>query len=212
MTKIIMFLALALFLISTASACSDNNEFTIGEDIEICTGDCLYRPSDLSDLIACDNTIFCYFSASLPNGTIIISRENMVRDSQHFKYNGTENFTQPVNYGGKVECLGGQGWADPVDFEISLMSIVSSGPAGSGGAFQTPIPQKVVEIPSPTIKERFFGFLAKIKALPRFYFMIFFIAGSFIILTYLDLKKRKIKKIAKEVEKMMFKGGVRRKW
>ena len=119
MKKQILFIL--ILLIPTVLACTLNNDFTLGNDIVICSVDGKYQnESNLSQYVSFDSTVSCKLSSSYENGTIIFEPRAMTLNSSHFEYNASDYINQSGNYKGEVTCCAVKGCkTKEFDFSVS---------------------------------------------------------------------------------------------
>jgi len=87
MKKINLILALILVLPLISANCTESNEFTQGNDINICTGLCKYQnPADLSEQLDCDGNSSCFLTSYYPNDTLLSSYQEMTFNGTVFNY------------------------------------------------------------------------------------------------------------------------------
>lgn len=199
--KFKIFILIGIFCISLVSACQESNNFSEGGDIIICTGDCIYEnSSELGSYVDCDDTVYGFLTVSYENGSIIFQNEPMTRNGSHYEFNATDYISnQSETYNGQFNFLAEKGWDDPVDFLFSIESTSVTTSAGSGaGAFSLPATVQAIGVDVDGIKE-------ELKEHTKRYLLIaglFIIIGLFILK---DLKKYRIQRLAKEVNKINFK-------
>jgi hypothetical protein len=200
-----LYILIGVLCISLISACDETNDFTTREDLVICTGDCFYQNiSNYSHFIACDDSVTGYISISYRNGTSITTNQKMTRNGGHFEYNASGILNQSLVeiYNGQFKFFREDGWDDPVDFLFSVSGVSETSIGNTGGAFS--LPSKVLnqEIDIEGIKE-------EIKENVKTYFILTLIILAFIMLVWSDIRKKKIKNLAKEVNKIQIKD---KKW
>src|SRR3990167_4160875 len=129
MKKQILFIL--ILVIPTVLACTTNNDFTLGNDIVICSADGKYQnESNLSQYVPFDSTVSCKLSTSYENGTIIFEPRAMTLNSSHFEYNASDYINQSGNYKGIINCQRSKGYTEPVKFDFSV-SLAPATPSGS---------------------------------------------------------------------------------
>lgn len=211
MKKILLTIILGIFLISFSvgliSACSRNNAFTLGEDMKICSGDCIYQNATDLNYVNCDSTISCFFSASYNNGTFIMNNTEGSLVDKHFEINFTKYLTNAETgiYQGQLQChQENKGYTEPVNFEFSISSVTSTTSSASG--------QNAFSLPSAQIvKDNFKQIGEGIFKTNKFYIFLFFLCFLFIGFILADLKKHRIKKIAVQVSKILKTGKIKKK-
>ena len=127
MNKIITTLLLGIFLISFASAinCTEDNDFTVGDDINLCVKGCQYRnESNLNQVVPCDSSVICKITSFYPNGSLISAYNEMEFDGNlTFNYSyGNSSVLGNLSgiYTSKVDCYRVKGWTTiPFKWSIS---------------------------------------------------------------------------------------------
>jgi len=193
-----IFLIVVILLVSPISACVVNNDFVLGENIEICTGNTTFENETISNKYhdCSDSTCNHLITIQYPNNTIIKFRQSMsFKKGNIFNYSIGNSTTDLNNITGSyqvdIDSYAGKGWKSTRFFIIiSASPIVEEVVPTRAGGFTATIIKEAKEIREPiedTLKKWWF------------YVGIIGVIGLFI---YLDMKKRKIKNLAKEVNKI----------
>lgn len=206
MRKLLLTFVLVFFLIGFITAeCVDDNDFTIGDEVNICTDGCLYQnSSNQSQFLSCDSSVTCLFTAFYPNGNNIVSDGLMsINGSGTFNYslgNSTIELSNTTGiFRGYVYCYKEKGWVfNEFLFSVSTETrpIVTS---GSGFAYtRTDLTAGLSE----SLEREKEEILKKINK----NLMTYAIIGSLLIIAFFgiqrDRKRRRNKQIAKEINKL----------
>ncbi len=197
MKKQILLFMMGLVLLTTIQACSEYNNFLNGQDIEICSGECLYEnDTNLGNYLSCDSSVSCDISLVRANGTFVFSNEQMTRDNTYFKFNATSYNLSSQVFSAKINCERSKGFSDPIDFEVSVSSIAE---VDHGGAY--PLSSTVLGVSTDIgiLKD---NLLKKNK----FYIGTFIFLLILTCLVYYDVRKNRIKRNSKEIIKEINKG------
>lgn len=132
-------LIFTLMLVGSAYAvdCTSNNDFDIGDIVNICSVGCAYRNESGSIITNCSD-VTCKITLFYPNGTLIQAYQTMDFDgNQTFNYSlgNTSTLSDTVGvYTGKLDCYRDVGWTI-VPFEWSVSSAtVTITTVGGGGS------------------------------------------------------------------------------
>ena len=140
------FLILGILLVlPLISACKPNNAFTVGDDINICTGNCTYQnSSNLLQFLDCDDNVECKLIAFYPNNTLIEAYKTMTRRGNVFNYSlGFLNTTG--DYTAQILCYADKGWKNE-RFTFTISSAPPPAPSpGIGGRRPEEEPEIIIE-------------------------------------------------------------------
>lgn len=120
--KLILGRFILLFLIInyvSSLECTDNNNFIIGDDINICTDGCVYQTEvDGVTYFPCDSTVKCKFTAFYSNKSTIVQDVLMTRNGSVFNYDLPNSLGVGV-YHGFISCNRDKGFYS-TDFEFTI--------------------------------------------------------------------------------------------
>ncbi len=214
MKKIILLLIMVVIPLISAS-CTTNNDFTVGDEINICTDNCTYQnSSNLSHYIDCDDTIEGRLTAFYPNNSLIITYKSMSRNGNIYNYT-LGSLTTTGTYTGRFFFFGEKGWTKKdFTFSVSETSGDDGGGGGGGGiSGSTPSSESEVDLREPLepkeVKSRIDKTLEVIKgtfsavgsyASPKYPWMGLIIIVVVILIIYV-ISVRNKEKILKKIEK-----------
>jgi len=113
-------ICLILMMGIVGASCTEDNNFLLGSEINICTQGCLYQnESNFSDYNDCDSSVTCLFSAFYENGTLIKSAESMQRNGTSFNYS-LGNLSVIGTHTGQIFCYRSKGWMPPKYFDFTI--------------------------------------------------------------------------------------------
>jgi len=129
-----MFAMVVLLSIIIVNACTINNDFTLGNDVTVCSGPCVYRNiTNQSQFISCDNSTFCKITIFYPNDTLFFAYQDMIFNSNHFEYNITNQTNTSGTYHAKFDCYRNKGWFS-TEFKFTISNATSGTPTTSGSS------------------------------------------------------------------------------
>ena len=136
-----------VFLFSITSvlaiSCTLNNEFILGEDINVCSGPWKYQnETNTTQLFDCDSSCDCRFTAVYPNQTYIVEYQPMVREGNMFSFNLTSFLTQIQNITGTYQaiqyCDRNKGFLPPIYFKFLIFEEAESLEGSLVGRYESP--------------------------------------------------------------------------
>ena len=196
MKKAVLILLMGIVLINFVSCvCVENNDFKIGDEINICTKGCQYRnESNLSQICPCDNSVTCKLTTFYPNGTLISAYQDMSFDgNETFNYSFGKTLNITGIYRARIDCYRSAGWL-PLEFRWSISSEDETFYTGRSSLIT---PSAIKDLTNE-LKDNILRYI------------LFVGLGLFIlILVYLDYKNHKYKNLYKKLKKD-FGGGIRK--
>lgn len=199
----IIILSIGILLISMVLGCQENNDFEIGDVMDVCTGNCTYQDPTTYNYVDCDANIHCYLTANYPNGTFIVNHAEMSRNGSIYNYT-IGNTTVTGIYQAQVDCKGVKGWDDSVNFYYSVSSEEVTYIA-TGGGYSIP-----TSLTGHALEE-IDDWKDKVEKNIRKYVLIGVFVLVFMFLMIQDIKKRRRYKLAKEVTKIQKKENFNKK-
>ena len=199
----IIYIFLLVFSLTFVSAelCQKDNDFQIGENITICTGNCTYRnPEKPEEWLNCDSSVSCKFTSFFPspNDSVMVSYEpmNLHRGYLNYSFGTFDTNNLEGIYRAKIVCDREDGGKGEVEFEWSVSGNRTYSTSGSGVYVQSPR-----EYAKQYVDESITNLKAGWKK-QTIKYLIYGLLGVLALLFILDLRRNKIRKLAREVAKI----------
>lgn len=154
----IILMLVVTIAMAAALECTSNNDFIIGDDVNICTDGCIYQTEvDMTTYFVCDSSVKCKLTAFYPNNSIIVESVNMTRNGSIFNYDLGDKLGIGI-YRAVLECNRLKGFYT-TDFSFTVSETPTAQTSGYSPYTNNPSSLDSIEV---NYKDMLFNFNNKI--------------------------------------------------